>query len=342
MFEAIGRGEIKALWVMGTNPAVSLPRADAVRAALKKLELSRRLGGQRSCRRHSSTRRASCCCRRRPGAKRTAPSPIPSGASRASARFFGRPARPSRTGGRSPRWRVASVFAQPSTIVKPAEIFREHAALSRLRERRRARFRHRRAAPICLTRPTTRWSRCNGRLPQAARRPAQAPLLRRRLFPCGRHAPASSRSKTRARSRRPSPALPLRLNTGRVRDQWHTMTRTGLSPRLARHREAPFVEVHPDDARRFGLRRRRFCPGDARRTASAMLRVVGQRAPAAAARCSRRFTGATPPPARARVGALVARASSIRFPASPIPRRRRPRSRRARWRPRASSFRGGA
>src|SRR6201987_4504453 len=39
MFEAIGRGEIKALWVMGTNPAVSLPDADCARAALKKLEL---------------------------------------------------------------------------------------------------------------------------------------------------------------------------------------------------------------------------------------------------------------------------------------------------------------
>src|SRR4029077_21169058 len=31
--------EIKALWVMGTNPAVSLPDADVVRAAMKKLEL---------------------------------------------------------------------------------------------------------------------------------------------------------------------------------------------------------------------------------------------------------------------------------------------------------------
>src|ERR1700704_4817617 len=39
MFEAIARGEIKALWVMGTNPAVSLPDADAARAALGKLEL---------------------------------------------------------------------------------------------------------------------------------------------------------------------------------------------------------------------------------------------------------------------------------------------------------------
>src|SRR5207253_3766521 len=39
MFEAIERGEIKALWVMGTNPAVSLPDADAARAALGKLDL---------------------------------------------------------------------------------------------------------------------------------------------------------------------------------------------------------------------------------------------------------------------------------------------------------------
>ncbi|HEY3893539.1 MAG TPA: molybdopterin-dependent oxidoreductase, partial [Bradyrhizobium sp.] len=39
MFEAIARGEIKALWVMGTNPAVSLPQADAVREAMRKLEL---------------------------------------------------------------------------------------------------------------------------------------------------------------------------------------------------------------------------------------------------------------------------------------------------------------
>src|SRR5205085_8664053 len=39
MFEAIARGEIKALWVMATNPAMSLPKAGAVRDALSKLEL---------------------------------------------------------------------------------------------------------------------------------------------------------------------------------------------------------------------------------------------------------------------------------------------------------------
>ena len=35
MFEAIARGKIKALWIMATNPAVSLPDADAVRAAIE-------------------------------------------------------------------------------------------------------------------------------------------------------------------------------------------------------------------------------------------------------------------------------------------------------------------
>jgi assimilatory nitrate reductase catalytic subunit len=48
-------------------------------------------------------------------------------------------------------------------------------------------------------------------------------------------------------------ARPLRLSTGRIRDQWHTMTRTGLSQRLGAHLPEPFVEIHPDDASRYGV-----------------------------------------------------------------------------------------
>ncbi len=48
-------------------------------------------------------------------------------------------------------------------------------------------------------------------------------------------------------------AWPLRLNTGRYRDQWHSMTRTGLSPKLSQHRREPLVEVHPGDAEAFGV-----------------------------------------------------------------------------------------
>jgi assimilatory nitrate reductase catalytic subunit len=46
-----------------------------------------------------------------------------------------------------------------------------------------------------------------------------------------------------------SAALPFVLNTGRVRDHWHTLTRTGISPRLSAHITEPYVEIHPCDAR---------------------------------------------------------------------------------------------
>ncbi len=50
-----------------------------------------------------------------------------------------------------------------------------------------------------------------------------------------------------------TPDYPFRLNTGRVRDHWHTMTRTGLSPRLSQHIAEPFLELHSEDAARLGL-----------------------------------------------------------------------------------------
>jgi assimilatory nitrate reductase catalytic subunit len=46
---------------------------------------------------------------------------------------------------------------------------------------------------------------------------------------------------------------PLVLNTGRVRDQWHTMTRTGRVPRLMTHQSAPLLDIHPAAAERLGL-----------------------------------------------------------------------------------------
>ncbi len=42
--------------------------------------------------------------------------------------------------------------------------------------------------------------------------------------------------------------VPLRLITGRLRDQWHTMTRTGLAPQLNQHQSVPTLTIHPNDA----------------------------------------------------------------------------------------------
>jgi assimilatory nitrate reductase catalytic subunit len=72
-----------------------------------------------------------------------------------------------------------------------------------------------------------------------------------RPFAAARYATPNGKARfeiaqSSARPRRQD--FPLILNTGRVRDQWHTMTRTGLSPRLMRHAPEPYVEIHPRDA----------------------------------------------------------------------------------------------
>lgn len=46
----------------------------------------------------------------------------------------------------------------------------------------------------------------------------------------------------------PTEEFPLILTTGRIRDQWHTMTKTGKVNKLKQHIDKPFLEIHPDDA----------------------------------------------------------------------------------------------
>jgi sulfite reductase (NADPH) flavoprotein alpha-component len=43
------------------------------------------------------------------------------------------------------------------------------------------------------------------------------------------------------------------LNTGRLPHQWHTLTKTGKIPTLTKLNPAPFLEVHPHDAKQLGL-----------------------------------------------------------------------------------------
>ena len=64
------------------------------------------------------------------------------------------------------------------------------------------------------------------------------PTGRARLAPTPHTAPAEETG----------PDFPLVLTTGRVAQQWHTMTRTGKSPSLLEAEPEPFVELHPDDA----------------------------------------------------------------------------------------------
>ncbi|WP_241075166.1 molybdopterin-dependent oxidoreductase, partial [Achromobacter insuavis] len=51
----------------------------------------------------------------------------------------------------------------------------------------------------------------------------------------------------------PDADYPMVLNTGRLQHQWHTLTKTGKVPMLNKLNPAPFVEIHPDDAATLGI-----------------------------------------------------------------------------------------
>jgi ferredoxin-nitrate reductase len=79
-----------------------------------------------------------------------------------------------------------------------------------------------------------------------------------RLYTDGRFSRPGGRAQLHAKAWQPSAVqpdstYPLILTTGRVRDQWHTMTRSGKVAKLRAHESRPFLEIHPEDARRRGL-----------------------------------------------------------------------------------------
>jgi ferredoxin-nitrate reductase len=55
------------------------------------------------------------------------------------------------------------------------------------------------------------------------------------------------------KSEKPNPDFPLILTTGRIRDQWHTMSKTGKVNKLKQHISEAFLEIHPEDAADRGI-----------------------------------------------------------------------------------------
>ncbi len=95
-----------------------------------------------------------------------------------------------------------------------------------------------------------RYVQDEGRQPPPADRLGHRPAL---VFPT-----ATGKARFYARPWLPAPEqpdvdYPLVLNTGRVQHQWHTLTKTGKVPALNRLDPGPFVELHPEDAARLGI-----------------------------------------------------------------------------------------
>jgi assimilatory nitrate reductase catalytic subunit len=245
MFEAVHTGRIKAIWVMATNPAVSLPDASRVREALERcpfvvvsdcvetdttafadVKLPAQAWGEKDGTVTNSERRIS----------RQRALFSPPGQTRAD-------------------WRIIADVARAMGFdgfgwASQAGVFREWARLTAYENDSRV----------------LNLAGLAGLTPDAygALSPVQWPVTADgagtpRLFVGGRFQTPDGRARmVPTRPRGPADAVdaayPLSLNTGRIRDQWHTMTRTGLAPDLCRHAPEPFVEVHPVDAETAGLK----------------------------------------------------------------------------------------
>jgi len=237
MFRAVHDGRIKFLWVMATNPAVSMPDAGFVRAALARCETlvvsdviadtdTARLAHVRLPALAWAEKDGTVTNSERRISRQRALLPAP-GSARADWAIICDVA--ARMG-----WGRAFAFASP------AAVFREYAAMTALAPRRGKLF--------DLTDKAD--------LTDAAYE-AMAPFMWGGAHPLARRF-AHPDGKARLIAVAPQadvsdPAFPLALNTGRYRDQWHTMTRTGLSPTLSQHRREPLLEIHPTDAAAHAL-----------------------------------------------------------------------------------------
>ncbi len=239
MFRAVHDGRIKALWIMGTNPAVSMPDAGFVREALERCPfvVVSDVIADTDTTRHAHVRLPALAWGEKDGtvtnSERTISRQRP---------FFDPPA-----DARADWDIVADVarrmgFADSFSFDDPAEVFAEYAAQTAFENDGKRLL------------DLSDWLGLD-RDGFDAMEPRQwggpAPLASGRCpTPDGRARMIVPRF---AEAATPDPDFPLRLNTGRYRDQWHTMTRTGLSPRLSHHRREPLVEVHPQDALTHGL-----------------------------------------------------------------------------------------
>jgi len=239
MFRAVHDGRIKALWVMATNPAVSMPDAGFVREAMERCEfvVVSDVITDTDTARYADVRLPAMAWGEKDGTvtnserviSRQRPIFEAPGESRADWDIISDVAR---------RMGHEAAFAYDS----PAAIFREYAAQTGFRNDGKRLLDISQWANISDA-DYEGWQPWQwGSVSPLSNGRYSTPDGKARLVPVS--VPAVTEQDKR---------FPFRLNTGRYRDQWHTMTRTGLSAKLSRHKREPLVEIHPEDADALGL-----------------------------------------------------------------------------------------
>ncbi|MGC3983166.1 MAG: molybdopterin-dependent oxidoreductase [Steroidobacteraceae bacterium] len=248
LFKAIQAGKVKAVWVMATNPVVSLPDANKVRAALEKCELVV------SSDVVINTDTNNCAHVLLPAAAWGEKDGTVTNSERRISRqraFLPLP------GEVKPDWWIMCEVAkrmgytQGFNFNSSHEVFLEHAGLSAAENNGERVFNIRGLSTL-------------NRAEYDALQPVQWPVLQAGVgtarvydagkFSFGDHKARFVPTKPVFPKHATNEEYPLVLNTGRIRDQWHTMTRTGKAARLNNHIPEPYVDMHPQDALLYGVR----------------------------------------------------------------------------------------
>ena len=249
LFDAIESGKVKAVWIMATNPVVSLPESERVRAALLQCELVI----VSDCIENTDT--TACADVLLPA---TGWGEKDGTATNSERRISRQRALLAPAGeARHDWWIISEVakrlgFADAFHYDSAADIFQEHAALSAFENAGTRAFDIGAFADL-------------DKAAYDAMTPVQWPVTSAnptgtaRLFSAGKFFTPSGRARfvtliPAMPQTEPTVQTPFLLNTGRLRDQWHTMTRTGRAPRLLAHTGAPFVAMNPRDALSKGIR----------------------------------------------------------------------------------------
>ncbi len=250
MFKAVHEGKIKAIWIMHTNPVVSMPDADFVRAALEVCPLvviSDNI---------TNTDTVNLAHIKLPAAAWGEKDGTITNSDRTISRQ--RTFLPLPDNAKPDWWWIAQVAQRMGfsgfDYTSVADIFREHAALSGFENDG---VLSRRDFDISALQ-TISDADYDALAPMQWPINAVNPKGSKRLFADGQFFTPNRKANFIAIT----PRLPVEqvcsdypfiLNTGRYRDQWHTMTRTALAPRLMQHRSEPLLSMHPDDASQLGV-----------------------------------------------------------------------------------------
>lgn len=248
MFEAVRRGEIKAIWIACTNPVHSMPDSEAIKTALAEAELvvvqdayaetdttayadillPAATWGEKEGTVTNSERRITHIQR----------AVLPPGEARAD-------------------WQIVVEFAhlladrlgQPEArrlfpYLSPEAIFNEHRQTTQGRD---------------LDITGLSYAVLDHSGPQQWPYPQGATAGNPRLYNDYRFATGNGRARFMDVLYQPvcepiTAAYPLHLNTGRLRDQWHGMSRSGQVARLFLHAPEPYLDMHPADMQQRGLR----------------------------------------------------------------------------------------